>query len=143
MRMKREGKKKLIGSKDLEEPKRDINLHPKEKIIPARTREADCNVLSPNQLKTYKLAKKIANTGELSQAMSMIMSFGVKKVDDSVLQLKSKHLPPPPGKDKIPAKNQKPIRKEGIDKTDMETKELEFTGGSNKKEFEAPIRFHT
>ena len=45
-------------------------------------------------MKKYKRAKNLINVGEVSKAMSAILSDGVAKVDSQVLnQLRAKHPP--------------------------------------------------
>ena len=58
-------------------------------------KSAGNNELSDAQIKMYKRAKNLVNVGEVSKAMSTILSNGVAKVDSEVLsQLRAKHPPP-------------------------------------------------
>ena len=68
----------------------------KPKISKARGWNVEQNdTLTNTQMKMYKRAKKLLNMGQVSKAMSTILSNGVAKVDSEVLsQLRAKHPPP-------------------------------------------------
>ena len=69
-------------------------------------KKAGNDALSDAQIKMYKRAKNLVNVGEVSKAMSTILSNGVAKVDSEVLsQLKAKH-PPRPSVVRLPSKEQ-------------------------------------
>ena len=54
--------------------------------------EEQDSALTNAQIKMYKRAKNLLNVGEVSKAMSAILSNGVAKVDEEVLQqLRTKH----------------------------------------------------
>ena len=71
---------------------------------PSGKDEGNKDSLAKEQMKKYKRAKNLVNVGEVSKAMSAILSNGVAKVDGDVLsQLRAKH-PPRPAPVRLPSR---------------------------------------